>query len=54
MINKIYNGTVYKKELIQRHMNTKMPLLNGIKKTKLIKSITAECAESNLRIHRKL
>ena len=32
MISKIYNGTVYKKELIQRNMDTKMPLLNGIKK----------------------
>ena len=33
MISKIYNGTVYiKKELIQRNMDTKMLLLNGIKK----------------------
>ena len=31
MISKISNGTVYKKELIQRNMDTKMPLLNGIK-----------------------
>ena len=31
MVSKIYNGTVYKKELIQRNMDTKMPLLNGIK-----------------------
>ena len=32
MISKIYNGTVFKKELIQRNMDTEMPLLNGIKK----------------------
>ena len=36
-------------------MDTKMPLLNGIKKkTKLTKSITAERAESDFRIYRKL
>ena len=55
MISKIYNDTVYKKELIQRNMDTKMPLLNGIKKTNLTQSdITAEYAKSNLRIYRKL
>ena len=54
MLSKIYNGTVYKKELIQRNMDTKMSLLNGIKKTKLAKSITAKCAESNLRFYRKI
>ena len=32
MISTIYNGTAYKKELIQRNMNTKILLLNGIKK----------------------
>ena len=32
MISKIYNGTVYNKEFIQRNMDTKMLLLNGIKK----------------------
>ena len=32
MISKIYNDTVYKKELMQRNMDTKMPLLNEIKK----------------------
>ena len=31
MISKIYNGTVYKNKLIQRNMDTKMSLLNGIK-----------------------
>ena len=32
MISKIYNDAVYKKELMQRNMDTKMPLLNEIKK----------------------
>ena len=31
MISKIYKGTVYKKELIQRNMDKKIQLLNGIK-----------------------
>ena len=29
--NKFHSGTVYKKESIQRNMDTKMLLLNGIK-----------------------
>ena len=31
IISKILSGTVYKKESIQRNMDTKMLLLNGIK-----------------------
>ena len=31
MISKIYNDTVYEKELIRGNMDTKMPLLNKIK-----------------------
>ena len=33
-------------------MDTKIAVVKWNKKTKLTKSITAECAESNLRIYR--
>ena len=33
-MSKIYNGAVYKKELIQRNMDTNMSLLNGIMEQK--------------------
>ena len=49
------NGTVYKKQLIQRNMDGyKDAIVKWNKKTKLTKSITGKCAESNLKICRKL
>ena len=45
-----------RKNITKKHgyITKKHGYKDAVKKTKLTKSITAECAESNLRIYRKL